>query len=232
MQKQSDSLWRDHVIESFPALKKDTSTCVTRDHFSARLIYSQLIKTIGLSEARQYYHANEDGLKLIDQIRKDLKMDCDFSSKDAFVYGVSSPAKREIYKEAEEYERIGINGGLCYIEELPFSVTAAITMRGQAQFHPVKYLAGLIRELKALGTPIYENSRAVQVEKGARPLVITREGHSITCDHVIMATHYPFQDFDSFYFSRLHVERSYSIAAQAEGPIPDVMSLINGLHRI
>nr|WP_308808323.1 FAD-dependent oxidoreductase [Halobacillus andaensis] len=197
-----------------------TTAKITSQH---GLIYDQLIRTIGEAKARHYYQANEDGLQLIDDIRKTNDIECDFSKQDAYVYGVTEEAKRDIYKEAEAYEKIGIRGGLTQEVELPFSVTAAIKIKDQAQFHPVKYLASMLRFLKEKNTPIYENTRAVDIEKGSRPRVITRDGHFVTSDHIVMATHFPFKDFDGLYFSRLHVERSYSIAARAEGALPDGM---------
>ncbi|WP_431800975.1 NAD(P)/FAD-dependent oxidoreductase [Halobacillus andaensis] len=262
---QTNSLWRDIDIETFPSLTKDltaevtiigggitgittayllvkqgykvvlleagrllegttgyTTAKVTSQH---GLIYDYLIRTFGRDKARLYYQANEDALKLIEQIQEELNIDCDFSRQDAYVYSVTDKGKQEIYKEAEAYEKIGINGGIVKNVELPFEVTSAIKIREQAQFHPIKYLQPMVQYLKEHNTPIFENTRASDVEKGELLSVITREGNSVTSNHVVMASHFPFKDFEGMYFSRLHVERSYSIALPTNEVVPEGMYL-------
>src|SRR5699024_2055182 len=128
--------------------------------------------------------------------------------------------------EARAYEKLDISGRLAYgrVEDLPFPVEATLTMHDQAQFHPVRLLAPLLEEIEQLGGQIYEHSRAVQISE-EDTVVIMENGAQLTCDKVIVATHYPFNDFNGLYFSKLAISRSYALAAKVDAPIPQAMYL-------
>ncbi|WP_317889882.1 NAD(P)/FAD-dependent oxidoreductase [Sutcliffiella deserti] len=192
------------------------------------LIYDELIKNIGLERARLYYESNEDALAFIRQTVDELGIDCDLTNQDSYVYSTSKSSKVKVEKEADAYKSLGLDGGLASSEEvqLPFEWENAIVMRNQAQFHPVKYLSGLVSEIQKHGGQIFEDTRAGDINrKGEMQEVITTEGHHIQCNQVIVSSHFPFNDFEGLYFSRLHIERSYSIAARVQSPIPDGMYL-------
>ncbi len=76
------------------------------------LIYDHLIRTFGKEKAKLYYDANQDALQLIDQIRQEHHIDCDFAYQDAYVYSTTVESTRNIEKEAKAYEQLGINGEL------------------------------------------------------------------------------------------------------------------------
>ncbi|MFE7063794.1 FAD-dependent oxidoreductase [Sutcliffiella sp. NPDC057660] len=191
------------------------------------LIYNELIRTVGEGVAKQYYNANQNALSFIRKTSKELNIDCELTSQNAYVYASSSTTEKEIEKEAEAYERLGLNGGYAASVDvdLPFEWKSAIVIRDQAQFHPVIYLQGMLAEFLRLGGKVFEQTRAEEIEKEKQPLVKTTDGHQIKSKHVIVSSHFPFNDFDGLYFSRLHVERSYAIAVSVRSEIPDGMYL-------
>ena len=68
-------------------------------------------------------------------------------------------------------------------------------MADQAQFHPPKFLRGLLNEAIKMGCRVFENTTAVDLEEDKNGLkVITKDGYKINCNHVIIATNYPFYD--------------------------------------
>ncbi|SEB13462.1 Glycine/D-amino acid oxidase [Thalassobacillus cyri] len=213
------------LVEAGRILEGTTGYTTAKISAQHGLIYQQLEKTIGQENAKLYYQANQAAIQAIEQNINEHNIACDFSYQDAFVYGETERAKKMIEKEAELYERLDIDGEKTDRVDLPFPVTAAIRMKKQAQFHPVKYLLPLIDFLKKNQTNIYENTRAVDIEKGDQPKVVTKDGHTITSNHVVIASHFPFKDMDGLYFSRLHVERSYSLAVKTDQPIPQGMYL-------
>ncbi|WP_082233230.1 FAD-dependent oxidoreductase [Halobacillus massiliensis] len=192
------------------------------------LIYANLKKSLGQEKARLYYEANQEGFDLIDTIRKELRIDCDFSYQDAFIYADTQKQEKLIKKEVAAYQELNIKGGWTDEDELPYPTRSSAIISQQAQFHPVKYLQGMIQFLKEKNTPIYENSRAENIDKGHTPTVIVRDGHRVESNHVVMASHYPFNDFEGVYFSRLHIERSYTIAVKTEDYVPAGMYLRAG----
>ncbi|AIY04346.1 2Fe-2S iron-sulfur protein [Planococcus sp. PAMC 21323] len=198
-----------------------TTAKITAQH---GLYYDSLIQVAGEEQAKLYYQANMDGLNFIEKTAKELSIDCDFSHHNAFVYANTAAGAKKIEKEAEAYMKLGIDGELAKDEvELPFSVEEAIVMRNQAQFHPVKFLAGLIKEIERLGGKIYEQTRAMKILSKNDPVIQTENLSHLSCNKVIVASHYPFNDFDGMYFSRLTVNRSYAIAAKISGNVPNDM---------
>ncbi len=197
-----------------------TTAKITSQH---GLIYDEFIQHFGKEKARHYYDANEEGLAFIRDLVSKNQIDCDFSQQDAYVYTNDDTYIEKLKKEDQAYEQLGIEGGLVDETSLPFSVKRAITIRNQAQFHPVKYLRFLIDEFIKQGGKIHENTTASDVATGDNPKVITREGHKITCSYLVCATHFPFYDKRGFYFARMYGERSYALGVKTKKPITDGM---------
>lgn len=190
------------------------------------LIYDELIQTFGEKSTRLYYEANTKGNELIQEIVQHLKIECNLETKDAVIFATSEKSVEEIEAEARAYEKLDISGRLAYgrVEDLPFPVEATLTMHDQAQFHPVRFLAPLLEEIEQLGGQIYEHSRAIQISED-ETVVIMENDAQLTCDKIIVATHYPFNDFNGLYFTKLAISRSYALAAKVDGPIPQAMYL-------
>ncbi|MGK7379008.1 FAD-dependent oxidoreductase [Planococcus sp. 1R117A] len=198
-----------------------TTAKITAQH---GVFYFPLIKIMGQEKARLYYDANMAGLNFIKDTASELGIDCDFAHQNAFVYANTAIGAKLIEKEAEAYGQLGIDGGLAKDQvELPFEVEEAIIMRNQAQFHPVKFLAKLVSEIERLGGKIYEQTRAVKILSKNDPVIQTENMSHLSCNKVIVATHYPFNSSDGFYFTRLNISRSYVIAARTTGEIPKDM---------
>lgn len=197
-----------------------TTAKITAQH---GLIYKELIQTFSIETARLYYEANNEGLHLLEKIVQELAIDCDFEKKEAVIYATTSEGVAQIKEEAKAYEEIGISAVFIEgpLEELPFETKAALIMPNQAQFHPVKFLSALLQEIQRLGGKVYERTRAVDLQEDT--VVVMENGTKLTCEKVVVATHYPFNDFDGLYFSKLAVSRSYALAAKTAHPIPEGM---------
>ena len=214
------------LIEANELLSGVTGHTTAKISAQHGLIYDELIRTFGVDAAQLYYEANNEGRELIKETAQTLKIECGLETKDAVVFATSDKYVKQIEKEARAYERLGIDGVLAYgqVAELPFPVEATITMRGQAQFHPVQFLASVLEEIEHLGGRIYENSRALKLSKDDTIVHIENDAQ-LACDKVVIATHYPFNDFNGLYFSKLAISRSYALAAKVDAPIPQAMYL-------
>ncbi len=74
----------------------------------------------------------------------------------------------------------------------------------------------MVNEITAQGGQIFEQTPVIDIGNGPRPRVIAKNGHRITCNHLIIATHFPFEDKLGFYFARMYADRSYVIAVKTE----------------
>ena len=191
------------------------------------LIYQELIKQHGKDKARLYYEANQEGISFIQDCINDLQIDCDFHTLPSFIYSTNKEMEQKVEDEANAYLQLGIDGGFAHKEDLSllYSIKNGVMMRNQAQFHPVKYLNGLIQAFTKLGGQVFEHTRALDINNDPTA-VKTDRGFEVKSKYIVVSTHYPFSDTKGLLFSRLHIERSYALAAKTDaGNIPDGMYL-------
>lgn len=71
---------------------------------------------------------------------------------------------------------------------------AALRFPRQAQFHPLRYLAGLATAVERLGGRIFTGTHANVIKDGATATVSTAHGHTIEASAVVIATNTPSHD--------------------------------------
>jgi len=184
-------------------ITKNTTAKVTSEH---GLIYDKLIREFGVERARMYLEANEAALEKYRELCREI--DCNFETKDAFVYSLSNEFKIE--KELEALGKIGFPAEFADRLPLPFPVAGAVKFKNQAQFHPLKFVS-----VAAQGLKIYEHTAVRELTKH---MALTDYG-TITADKIIVATHFPFINKHGSYFLKMYQHRSYVLALEGA---PDV----------
>lgn len=179
---------------------KNTTAKLTSQHGE---IYSKITKHYGIEHARQYAAANEKAIKEFEKIIKRNKIECDFVKKDAYLYSVKS--KNNLDKEYAAASAAEIDCLMTDAVNLPIKTAGALVFRNQAQFDPLRFVDGITDELK-----IYEHTKATKIVGNT----IYTPSAKINAKHIVVATHYPFVNFPSFYFLRMSQERSYVLALE------------------
>ena len=175
-----------------------TTAKITSQH---GLIYHQLLKRFDRDTVLGYYRANQAALEEYSRLAG--RIDCDFEVKDNFIYSLNNLEKLE--EELKALSGLGIPGEFAENLPLPIATCGAVCFRDQAQFHPLKFLAGLVEELN-----IRERTRAVKIEKGK---VRTDRG-TVQAEKVIVATHFPILNRRGLYFMKQYQARSYVLALE------------------
>jgi len=204
------------IIEADRILHGTTGHTTAKVTVQHGLIYDELFQHIGKEKAKLYYQANNEALQFIHKTVNDNKINCCLVNEDAIIYTNSDQYISKLEKEFRAYNKLGIKSE--FMDSIPFDiqVKAAINISKQSQFHPLKYLYHLAKVFINNGGTIFENTVAVNIEEGHQPKVITRDGHKITSNYVIIASHFPFYEFKGLYFSRMYAKRSYVIGIRAE----------------
>jgi len=151
-------------------------------------------------------------------------INCDLKQESSYVYTLEEKFIKQIEEETSITSTLGIKS--YYLENipLPFNVKAAIRFDNQAQFHPLKFLLPLAEIISNSGNQIYEYTRIVDLEYANQMYYLkSGDGLSITCDKVIITSHYPFYNKAGFYFSRIYPTRSYVVAIKAKEKYPGGM---------
>lgn len=186
---------------------QNTTAKLTAQH---GLIYDKLIREFGAARAGLYLHAN---LAALERYRKMCSgIDCDFETRDAYVYARGD--RRKIDGELRALETLGFASAAFAAQlPLPFPVAGAVRFSGQAQFHPLKFAAAI-----APGLRIYEHTPVRTVEG----CVAQTDHGRITAERIIVATHFPIWNRHGAYFLKLYQHRSYVIALEHA---PDVQGM-------
>lgn len=177
-------------------VSRNTTAKITSQH---GLIYGKLIREFGADTARLYWEANEWALQRYRSLAR--SMDCDFETKDSYIY--SSRSRRNLDGEFSALEQLHIPAEYTVPDRLPIPTAGAIRFRDQAQFHPLKF-GGQI----AKGLNIYENTTAREFVGNT----VLTDGGKITASKIIVATHFPILNKHGSYFLKMYQERSYVLA--------------------
>lgn len=163
------------------------------------LIYSQMLKNYGKEKTSLYLDAQIKSLEEYNQLCSGI--DCDYQIKDSYVYSLNNCNK--IYKEISALNSLGINAQFSEANELPFKVSGAVRLINQAQFHPLKFLNEIAKNL-----PIYENTKVTEFY----PHKVATANGEIRFKKLIVATHFPIFNKHGSYFIKLYQHRSYVVA--------------------
>ncbi|MGH8913894.1 MAG: NAD(P)/FAD-dependent oxidoreductase, partial [Acidimicrobiia bacterium] len=178
-------------------------------------IYSELSADWGQDAARVYAEAN---LAAIDTVRRriaDDAIDCELREEPAYTYTESSESVALIESEVDAARQAGLDVEFTTESDLPYEIQGAVRLDNQARFHPRRYCLGLIRGLVRDGAALFENTRALDIDREAA--VVTTDRGTITADVIVVASHIPFVNTGA-YFARMTVSRSYAIAVKSGEP--------------
>lgn len=182
-------------------ITKNTTAKVTSQH---GLIYRKLADSLGTERAKMYLEANQDAVRKFARLSR--RIDCDYEVRPSYVF--SRDNRKKLEDEAEALRRIGFVPRVTDECELPFQTVGAIGFAEQGQFHPLKFVNGIVKGLK-----IYENTFVKELTKDK---AVTEKGE-IQFQRLIFATHFPIDNKHGMYFLKMYQHRSYVIALK-DGP--------------
>ncbi len=177
---------------------KNTTAKITLQH---SFIYNDIIKKYGQQKAQMYYDIQKKACEKYEELCKSIE--CDYEKRDSVVYTLDNRTKA-----IKEYEALRSLGAETCVEdktELPFPVAAAVRVKNQAQFNPLKFLYGIAKNL-----PIYENTKVIELMPQK---AITNHGE-IRCKNIIITTHFPVLNKHGAYSLKMYQHRSYVIALE------------------
>lgn len=191
---------------------KNTTAKITSQH---DLIYHRLARDFGEEKAKQYADTNEQAVAEYRRIIMKKNIDCEFETRPAFLYSTRLEDVAELEMEALAAQKLGLRADYVEKTSLPFPVAGAVRFQSQAQFHPLKFLRAVAKDLT-----VFEQTRATDVKEND---ILTERG-TVHAKHIVFATHFPFLNMPGYYFARMHQERSYVLALE-HAPQPDGMYL-------
>ena len=191
---------------------------------------SALIQIRGEEIARLFQQSQDAAVARIEQIVRELGIDCNFRRLDAFLFpamGVDPKKAREQRQEEFDAARaVGVAAELVTGVPLQgFEKAPVLRYPNQATFHPLRYLRGLAKAIRGLGGRVYSNSPVIGVEElpegGVR--VSTENGGVIEASCAVVATNSPINDRFQLH-TKMSPYRTYAMAfTLPRGTLPDAL---------
>ncbi|MBA3319393.1 MAG: FAD-dependent oxidoreductase [Gemmatimonadales bacterium] len=187
----------------------------------------ELVKRFGRPHAQAVWDAGLSAMAQIDGIVRRHQIDCGFDWVEGYLHAPpdakDAGAVESLKLEADLAGELGFDAA--FQDAVPLVGTAGIRFEGQARIHPRKYLAGMAKALAAAGGRIHENTEAT--EFSTDPLSVTANGHRVTCNDVVIATHNPLVGVGgvtgaTLFQTKLALYTSYVVAGRVpKSTVPD-----------
>jgi glycine/D-amino acid oxidase-like deaminating enzyme/nitrite reductase/ring-hydroxylating ferredoxin subunit len=173
----------------------------------------------------------ESGGAAIDQIANNIrneKIECDFDWIPGYLHApVGQDAAKEIASLQKDFQLASELGFPAeFLDSIPFINRPGIKFPHQAKFHPLKYLAALLRTIPGRGSHVFENTEAGEIQ--ARPLAVKIGKQKIRCSYLVLATHTPLTGKTNLasatlFQSKLFLYTSYAVGGKIPGGVlPEV----------
>jgi glycine/D-amino acid oxidase-like deaminating enzyme/nitrite reductase/ring-hydroxylating ferredoxin subunit len=136
--------------------------------------------------------------KAVDRIEATIgeeQIDCEFVRLDGYLFVPPGDDRRQLDEELAAAHRAGLRQ-VRKIDRAPlptFDTGPCLHFPDQAQFHPLKYLAGLATAIERHGGRIFTNTHASNIEGGNAAAIHTGAG-IVTAKAVVVATNTPVND--------------------------------------
>jgi glycine/D-amino acid oxidase-like deaminating enzyme/nitrite reductase/ring-hydroxylating ferredoxin subunit len=170
-------------------------TGFTTAHLSNALddTYTNLIKWHGERGARLAYQSHTDAIDLIEKIVSEEKIDCDFKRVNGYLFLAPGDSTKELNDELEAAHKVGFTSvrSLSQAPLAHFNSGPCLEYPNQAQFHPLKYLKGLVQVIQRLGGQIFTETQVDEIQGGKDAFVKTAGGFKVHSKSVVVATNVP-----------------------------------------
>jgi glycine/D-amino acid oxidase-like deaminating enzyme/nitrite reductase/ring-hydroxylating ferredoxin subunit len=186
------------VLDDGPVAGGETGRTTAHLSWALDDFYTHIERMHGAEGARIAAASHRRAVDLIEEIVRGEAIDCDFERLPGYWFAEDPDGRKELDDEFEAATRAGA-GDVDRLEQIPgvpFRTAAALRFGNQAQFHPLKYVAGLARAIARDGGHLHCSTHVADlVRKAPTPEVRTGSGHRVTADAIVFATNSPVNDW-------------------------------------
>jgi glycine/D-amino acid oxidase-like deaminating enzyme/nitrite reductase/ring-hydroxylating ferredoxin subunit len=155
--------------------------------------YYELERLHGRDGARLAAESHTAAIERIAAIVREESIGCDFARVDGYLFLADGDRRETLEKELEACHRAGLTAVQMAERAPAFDSGPCLRFPEQAQFHPLKYLAGLTQALHRHGGRVFTGTRVDAIEGGV-PALVHAGSRIVTADAVVVATNTPIND--------------------------------------
>jgi glycine/D-amino acid oxidase-like deaminating enzyme/nitrite reductase/ring-hydroxylating ferredoxin subunit len=174
--------------------------------------FSELENIHGAEVSRLAAESHAAAIDQIETIANEEGIDCEFARVDGYLFLDAGQNADVLNEERRAARRAGLHG-VDFVRRAPissFDTGPCLRFPRQAQFHPLKYMAGLVESYLMKGGIIHANTHVSTID-GNR--VVTNAGPKITAGSVVVATNTPVNDLLAIHTKQAPY-LTYAIGAQ------------------
>lgn len=176
--------------------------------------YGYIEESYGEEAARIVADSFAAAIDLVERIVRDERIDCDFRRVDGYLISCATYPEEELAKELAAARRAGVEVSREQRAPWPqWCSSSCLRFAAQAQFHPLRYLAGVAQAIVAAGGRIHLDSRVVDVQEHDNGVTVVAGNFKVRADHVVVATNTPINDRVKMH-TKLAPYQTYAIAAR------------------
>lgn len=191
--------------------------------------YFEIEDAFGEEKARLVAESFEQATALVEAIVKKEEIDCEFERLNGYLFSLSPDGYTNLDKEFEAARKAGVElNKRDRVPGLSFDSGPCLQFRNQAQFHPLKYLNGLIEAFRRNGGTIYNRTRALEIKRRNKAFLIKTERGAIGAKAIVVATNTPFNDRLVMH-TKQAAYRTYVVGIRVpKGSVPRILLWDNG----
>lgn len=210
------------VIEKEQIGKGETASSTAHLTYVTDTSLTELIKKFGEDHAVAIWDAGIAAIEKLHEIVHIEGIECDFQWVPGYYHASSDVDQKTFVKELHQENELAQQHGFIsrFLEKVPLFELPGMVFYRQAKFHPLKFLYGLAKSLSNMGVMIFENSEVKEFGKGKERWV-SANGHRISANSIVTATHIPLQGDRStiaatLFQTKLYPYTSYVLRAEIE----------------
>ncbi len=177
--------------------------------------YTEIERLHGEEGARLAAGSHTQAIDRIEAIVARESIDCGFERLDGYLFVPPGESREVLERELQAARRAGLSG-VDKVEQAPlaaFDTGWCLRFPRVAQFHPIRYLAGLARAIEKNRGRIFTGTHVDRIEGGDPVRVQTRDGYTVSADAVIVATNSPITDLVAIH-TKQYPYTTYAVGAR------------------
>lgn len=161
--------------------------------YTSDKMLSEFVKDIGEEKAVLFYKMCLNAMKHLDSINAQLNDDTEYINKESIYYASNDEDVQKLIVEFEYLNKYDFPVEFLTNEELikkyNIDKPCAIKTSGDAEVNPFKFIQALTKKNIGLGVRYYEHTE-INLDNLKEREALTKDGHSITCEQLILTTGY------------------------------------------
>ena len=153
--------------------------------------YPEIDSDFGKEASAQLARATREIIEMIHSNIEALEIDADFEYKDAFLFSKNQEETKQLKSILSSSQQAGVEVSEVFENGIPIDFQHVLLFKEQAQFHPIKYILGLARELLKLGGDVLEHTFVENSEYKDDIHYINAGNITVQGRHLVWATHIP-----------------------------------------